>query len=154
MSNVQFTSYSDLNKVRLINYLDQNRKYNVALDPLKLRTYDKDWAADEAKEILLKITNNIGEILFISVRNNIIGFVYYYIEDHKNKVIHLSKLFIEEEFREKGYAKKALWMLEARLKEKGFKYISLNVFSPNETATSLYRKIGFADRFNFMIKEL
>jgi ribosomal protein S18 acetylase RimI-like enzyme len=154
MPNIDLINYSPALESKLLDYLDQNRKYNVELDPLGLREYESDWAEKEKQKVLEIIGGNKGEVLFIELDKNIIGFVYYFMEDEDKKVIHLSKIFIEQNFRGSGYGKEVLNKLELLLKQKGYKYISLNVFSPNTIASALYKRSGYKERFVDMMKEI
>lgn len=67
---------------------------------------------------------------------------------------YLWDIFIDENFRGKGYGKKSMKMMEDFAKKKGATKISLNVFAYNEIARNLYSKTGYKDAAITMTKEL
>ena len=154
MQTISFQEYSSDQRERLIKYIDSNLKFNVDLDPLKVRQYKPDWAENQIAKIEKILSEKQGNVLFIKLDEQIVGFIYYYIEDEDKKVIHLSKLFIEEEYRDKGVGKQAIALFEDWIKAKGYKYATINVFVHNQRALGLYKKLGYADRFIDLIKPL
>lgn len=50
---------------------------------------------------------------------------------------------IYEKYRNQGYGKKAMQLLENDAKEKGINKITLHVFGHNKTAITLYEKLGY-----------
>lgn len=55
----------------------------------------------------------------------------------------VKRVFIKEKYRGKGISKKLMKQLEARAKEKGYKYLILESGEPLVSAMALYRKIGY-----------
>jgi ribosomal protein S18 acetylase RimI-like enzyme len=64
------------------------------------------------------------------------------------------ELFVEEEFRGKGYAKQGMLLLEEKARELGLAKIGLHVFADNETARGLYNRLGYEAKSLNMIKSL
>ncbi|MBI4196962.1 MAG: GNAT family N-acetyltransferase [Deltaproteobacteria bacterium] len=67
---------------------------------------------------------------------------------------YLYEIFIEEPFRNKGYASDALRMMEEELKKIGIKKIGLHLFSDNIKALQLYRQLGYREKVLTLFKEL
>ena len=63
-------------------------------------------------------------------------------------------LFIEEEFRRRGYARQAMLAVEDKARELGLASIGLHVFAHNTSAKPLYDQLGYQVRSYNMIKEL
>ena len=55
----------------------------------------------------------------------------------------VKRVFIKEKYRGKGISKKLMKQLEAKAKEKGYKYLILESGEPLVSAMALYRKIGY-----------
>ena len=154
MSSVKLIPYSSELKTKLTEYLDKNRKYNVELDPLKLRTYESEWAFHETQKIINALESSTGQVYFIALANEIIGFLYYYIDDDVKRTVHVSKIYIDQDYRNRGYGTDVIQQIEMILKDLGYKYISINVFIPNTKAVNLYNKLGYNSRFMDMLKKI
>lgn len=55
----------------------------------------------------------------------------------------VKRVFVKKEYRGQGISIELMKMLEARAREKGFKYFILESGEPLVAAMSLYRKIGY-----------
>jgi GNAT superfamily N-acetyltransferase len=66
----------------------------------------------------------------------------------------LYDIAIEEQKRGHGLGRKAMALLEAEARRRGFTRIELNVFGGNKTARSLYRSLGYRELAVEMGKEL
>lgn len=135
-------------------YYQETRKYNIALDPLRIRKYDKEASDQRVQVTLERFDRNETGIYFIQSNNKIIGLVVLYFENPEAGYVRIEKLFIDKKYRGRGYGKDVLDLVENLVKEKEMKYLGLNVFLPNKVAYSLYKKQGFKERFTDMIKEL
>jgi ribosomal protein S18 acetylase RimI-like enzyme len=84
------------------------------------------------------------------------GFLYYLLKaddeyigytgivPDKNKAeLFLSKLYIKQDKRRRGYAKKAVLFIEHFARQKGLAKITLTVNKNNASAIEAYRKMGF-----------
>lgn len=63
--------------------------------------------------------------------------------DRPTKSGFVFELWVDEQFRGKGYGKQAMLLLEEKAREMGLKSIGLHVFGYNETARGLYDKLGY-----------
>ncbi len=58
---------------------------------------------------------------------------------------YISNLYILEEYRKKGIAKKLIKKAEEWLKDAGTQHISLEIHVDNKPALDLYKKLGYED---------
>ena len=75
-------------------------------------------------------------------------------EGSAQPVAFLYDFIIYEEFRRKGYGRRALAALETKVKEMGLDKISLHVFGHNKAALALYSKLGYEVTNILMSKEI
>lgn len=94
--------------------------------------------------------------------DQIIGMVVISIPDKPQTVLKMHNptkngkielLYADEAYRKQGIGKRLLAYGEARLKEKGCNYVSLEVMPVND-AYMMYKHLGFADRSVSMLKEV
>ncbi|KAA0549539.1 GNAT family N-acetyltransferase [Bacillus sp. BGMRC 2118] len=71
-----------------------------------------------------------------------------------NEIGWINDVYVKKEYRGNGFAKKLLQESLRHFKEKGYEDVSLNVYSHNEVAISLYRSLGFKETNFFMKLEL
>ena len=114
---------------------------NVWNSPLKFGNLEEDF------ELIL---NDTSTILFAIIeKEKMIGFMniqcFYSIWSH-GKVFFLDDLFIEENFRGKGYGEKALKDLQEYAKKIGIKRIQLMAENTNPKAIEFYRKHKFNEQ--------
>ncbi|MEN9516389.1 MAG: hypothetical protein RLZZ159_255 [Actinomycetota bacterium] len=64
-------------------------------------------------------------------------------DKEKSDIGHLFSLYVDPDVAGQGLGKKSLMEAEARLRQKGFKTMSLWVFEKNEVARGLYASFGF-----------
>lgn len=64
--NIKLTPFTQNHTSVLIRYLDENRKFNINTDPLRLRVYKSDWVKLEASAFKKEIVKGNVEIFFIS----------------------------------------------------------------------------------------
>ena len=87
------------------------------------------------------IDNDDKVIYVVEIDNKIVGYLYGYIEDNTaliKKVGHLDALYIEEDYRNKGYARSLINEFKKYAKEKDVHHIEVKVFSKNIKAFNLY----------------
>ncbi|HMV95493.1 MAG TPA: GNAT family N-acetyltransferase [Anaerolineales bacterium] len=63
--------------------------------------------------------------------------------DRPTKSGFVFELWVDEQFRGKGYGKQAMLLLEEKAREMGLKSIGLHVFGYNTVARGLYEKLGY-----------
>ena len=114
---------------------------NVWNSPLKFGNLEEDF------ELIL---NDTSTILFAIIEEEkMIGFMniqcFYSVWSH-GKVFFLDDFFIEENFREKGYGKKALKDLQKYAKKSEIKRIQLMAENTNPRAIEFYKKHKFNEQ--------
>jgi ribosomal protein S18 acetylase RimI-like enzyme len=60
-----------------------------------------------------------------------------------NRKAYILDIIVEENQRGKGYGKKAMLLLEEKVKTLGLKHIGLHVFGHNHRAHEMYEKLGY-----------
>jgi ribosomal protein S18 acetylase RimI-like enzyme len=83
-----------------------------------------------------------------------IGVIWIKFEEGNNPAVYIYDVFVEEQFRGKGYGKATLRAVEAFSKAKGARSIFLHVFAHNPLAMRLYDEAGFKVRSMNMEKRL
>lgn len=83
-------------------------------------------------------------VLMLGVKDSSTGYPHAWIFD----------LFVKEEYRRKGVAKKLLKIAEDIAARSGYRYIGLTVTSENTPAVNLYTKLGYLEERKVMVKEL
>lgn len=90
--------------------------------------------------------NRIGKdyniIYVVEINNKIVGYLYGYLEENDSiikKIGHLDALYIEEDYRNKGYARKLINEFRAYCTKNDVDHIEVKVFSDNIKAYNLYK---------------
>ena len=82
----------------------------------------------------------------INDTNKNIGIIWFSSEsNHGDNEAFLFDIEIKKAYRGKGYGRKAMNILELKIKEMNIFTIGLHVFLHNEIACSLYNKIGYKE---------
>ncbi len=133
--NLQFQNcdIEDENKI----YLKIKNKLEMYEDTDKIE-YDKvlNWKKDN-------IENNINKYTKIVCNGRDVG--YYSIKEENNKV-EIENFFIDEEFQNRGFGKKALNHCIEKIKEKNIPMVYSYLFTKDERQIELYTKCGFTVR--------
>ena len=74
--------------------------------------------------------------------------------DQANKHAFIYDIAIDEERRGKGYGRKAMELVEEKVKELGLTQMALHVFAKNKVARNLYESLGYEVKSLNMIKTL
>lgn len=84
-----------------------------------------------------------------------VGMIWYNIKPFQQvKTSFISDIMVYENFRGKGYATKALGLLEKKLSEQDVANIGLHVFKHNEIAFNLYNKVGYKTVCYAVVKKM
>ena len=84
-----------------------------------------------------------------------IGMIWFAVREHRQaKSAYLYDFFVREGVRRMGHGRRALELLEARLRELGIGRIGLNVFGHNHAARALYERMGYRITGIGMVKVL
>ena len=83
-------------------------------------------------------------IFSIKEADELVGFLWFCERGPKdNRKAYVLDIVIEENKRGKGYGKKAMLLLEEKVKALELKHIGLHVFGHNHRAHDLYKKLGY-----------
>ena len=82
-----------------------------------------------------------------------VGGVWFWI-DVENKQAFLYNITVFTQYRHRGFASDALGLVEEMVREAGCVTLGLNVFSSNDAAIALYRKVGFSAVSSYFNKVL
>lgn len=97
-------------------------------------------------ELLPKGLESPNQHLYTLVDDSLgaIGMLWFAVREGRGtKSAYLYDISIREDLRGKGHGRRALELLEARLRELGIRKVSLNVFGYNERARALYDRMGY-----------
>ncbi len=104
----------------------------------------KDFEVQDYFKNVIKDSNNI--LLGYIIDNQIIGYTYLkYLANDNKKGYLIDGLYILENYRGQGYAKKLLKYALNLLENKSLDFIDINVLGANEKARNLYKLLGFKD---------
>ena len=104
----------------------------------------KDFIVQDYFKNVIKDRNNI--LLGYIIDNQIIGYTYLkYLANDNKKGYLIDGLYILENYRGQGYAKKLLKYALNLLENKSLDFIDINVLGANEKARNLYKLLGFKD---------
>lgn len=147
-----FEGYYKLQK-EFIGYMNSinESKFNIKLIKKDLR-----------KHFLKAIKKRDRNLMIIEEENKSIGFIDAIIIKFKrtgwkykfDTIGHLNDIFIQENYRRKGYFKEALNQLLRMFKQRKIKYCNLMVDVENEDAINSYQKLGFKIGNYKMLKEI
>lgn len=109
-------------------------------------------------EAIIKDEKSPNFLFFVEEEGKVIGFIntaYFTSIWAHGKVLFIDDFFILEEFRGKGYGKKAILELENRMKEEGYKRFQLLAEETNPKAIKFYDREKYSkQKINFFCKYL
>ena len=122
---------------------------------------------DSSKEDKLKtvknIMNNPKSILFKAVCDNkVCGCLFLWVFECEEartwsktlEIGHISEIFVYEEYRRQGVAKKMIEKVEEYLKDRGVLSLDLEVYHFNKDAQAFYSSQGFGEVKTYLHKDL
>ena len=145
-----------------LNDIEQIVPLLIKLDNYHVMMYPNVFDASKIKEDIRKsfllhhINTSNNLILLAECENTIVGVLHCYIQETKNHPIKvdnivaiLSDLFVDENYRNKGFANQLIQTALTTIKNDWLiNDVLLNVFNGNESAIKLYEKIGFQQQFS------
>lgn len=119
----------------------------------------KNTTQEEADAIVRKSIPNGFEtpghyFFYVYDKNVRVGKIWVEIRKRGEMEAYLWDIYIDVEYRGKGYGKESMKVMENFARDKGAVKISLNVFGYNKIARSLYDKVGYIDAAITMTKVL
>ena len=135
---------------------DLGRIVSFKKESVKLNFPDSPFNEEMFRNILLKgIKANPESVKVAEVDGEVAGYIWFKLVESAVGVFgRLEHLFVDKRFRNSGIGKELMLAAEEYLRDKGLKKVKLSVTSTNETAISLYKKIGYAVKRHVMEKDL
>lgn len=110
---------------------------------------------EDQKELFKEVLNGqFGFVLAAEKDNEILGIAIILDEEKDKTNAHLEALIIKEEYRKLHIGRTLMEEAKKKVKEDGYKYMSLKVLSNNTKALGLYEKNGFNEYMRSMICKL
>ena len=123
--------------------------YNHRKDLFKKREID------ELKEYVFEQIENEGlKIIGYFEEERLVGYLAYQIKQKVTKFLWIDEFVITESERGKGYGSLLMEQIKKIAKKEQVKRIELNVFSFNENAIKLYKKLGYKEQRIILEKEV
>ncbi len=148
MSQEEFSKYSE---PQLESYArDIARNFKRPIDQVRIE------AKEQVNRILKDGLSTQGHFLFNAIEKKTgktIGHIWYDVEKDKKRAF-LYDILIHKLYRGKGYGKKTLELLEAKVRDMGIKQLGLHVFGDNQVAIGLYKRQDYYTTSFNMQKDL
>jgi len=145
------TQFSDFMEVILVPYVAER----AAADHVSTEVAEH-YARDQHARLLPDghLTVNHRFLRMVSTNSDqAVGGVWFWV-DVKNKQAFLYNITVFPKYRRSGFASDALALVEQMVRAAGCATLGLNVFSSNEGAIALYRKLGFSAVSSYLNKAL
>jgi len=114
------------------------------------------WAEEETKKILSKGIETPDHLFYVIEDHSYgsVGYIWCGQDSDRKTRAFLFTILIFTEHRDQGHGHQALKLLEQDLKGKGYESIGLHVYTFNERAVQLYRRLGYRETDLVMSKEV
>lgn len=122
--------------------------YNHRKDLFKKKT------KEELKEYVFEQIENGLKIIGYFDDNELVGYLGYEIKEKATKFIWIDEFVITESERGKGYGTLLMEELNNIQEKENIQRIELNVFSFNENAIKLYKKLGYKEQRIILEKDV
>jgi ribosomal protein S18 acetylase RimI-like enzyme len=113
--------------------------------------YDENYKIREDLKSFEQDLNNENNIILTCKKDNdVVAFLYGYINQTKNELLpvaHLAFIYVEEEFRCKKIASNLINEFLNELKNRKIEFVEVNAFFNNGPAIRLYEKYGFCANY-------
>jgi len=131
------------------NYASELTKSGSSLESDSLKVSQKTFST-----LLPDGLESKGQFLFhiLNETDAVIGMIWFGLRPNNEGFIY--DFLIHENFREQGFGKKAMELIELEAKNHDVKKLSLHVFGHNIAAISLYKKLGYEIYSMNMSKEI
>ena len=149
MTEAEFATYL-ASAVR--DYADAHVRAGDALPEEALARAQKDY-----DELLPDGLRSKDDFLFSLTHDALgaIGMIWFELRERRGaKSAYLYDFVVREDLRGQGYGRRALELVEAKLRELGVGRVGLNVFGYNHAARALYEKMGYQITGMGMMKRL
>lgn len=135
-------------------------KNGFAQDKVRANGYTQKEAAEIAEEAFKRLLpdgfkSKDNYLYAMKNEQTTVGYIWFCVRGAAdNRKAFVCDIIVEEEFRGKGFGRKAMVQAEQEAKKLGLKEIGLHVFGFNETAIGLYKSLGYQTTDLVMAKPL
>ena len=129
---------------------DIARNFKRPIDEVRIE------AKEQVNRVLKEGLSTQGHFLFNVIERKTgetVGHIWYNVERDKRHAF-LYDILIHKLYRGKGYGRKTLQLLEAKLRDMGITQLGLHVFADNQGAINLYKKQDYYTASFNMQKDL
>lgn len=150
--------------LKKMHYSDYNNYIEIAIpDYANDKIESGAWKEEEAFNLseqtfftsLPNKQDTINEYLYcICLEKQVIGYTWFHFNSKDNSTAFIYDFLILEDYQNKGYGSKAMFLIQNNAKKVGAKKIALHVFAHNERAVHVYKNNGFHFTDFSMAKEL
>lgn len=138
MSTKEFVKYRDM---AISEYAENIVKAGRVAGDLAYEQSSREFDALAPKEGICTKDNCL---YIVEANNKRIGIFWYLTKNIMEDVVaFIADIRVDNTIRNQGYGRKILQIFEAEAKEKGYKYLGLNVFKDNPGAIHLYESEGY-----------
>ena len=147
----------------LENCLTSLQEYLVSLDAWKRLRCESGFGAYYADKTLGKVKRNQGRIYFAQIGQQIVGCVVGTIQTIQDaatleyvpcRIGVVEELVVLKEYRGTGIGQLLLQKMEFYFASQSCDLVSIEVFTPNESASAFYLRQGYQDRDRIVQKRL
>lgn len=147
----RFYQISNLNAEKSTVIFQAENKHAFVIARMAVKMWNNHTTEDLANEFKNIITSEEGVIFILSIDGHPAGFAqcqlrHDYVEGTDSSPVgYLEGIFVEQEYRNKGYARKLLERCEKWAKNKGYTEFASDCELHNETSLAFHLKVGFSE---------
>ena len=86
------------------------------------------------------------KIIVVEDDNKVVGYIEFQIKDKKTKSLWIDELFVDSNYRFKGYGRKLMEYAYLFAKNNGCSRVELNCWKFNDGANDFYNKLGYLEQ--------
>jgi ribosomal protein S18 acetylase RimI-like enzyme len=160
---INIREYTENDYSSVIGCIDSLQESKIAIDEQGFAIKPAGYGKFMADKLLTAIATTGGKVLLLVDGDVVIGCGACVVKPDMDsnrmefRELHfgeIKRLYVGDEYRNKGYGKMLMSALERELKKLSCDHVSLNVLDTNIDAIFLYSKMGYNKRTIEMIKEL
>lgn len=161
--NITIRQYTDTDKLTILAMFDDFQGYLISIDPLNRLRKLPGHAEVALRETLEEVEKSRGTFLLAVDSDIAVGFVAAVTFEPSPEALlsnipslrgRITELYVDASYRGQGIGTVLMREAEQYLQKLGCDVIRIEVFSPNENAHNLYKKLGYRDYDIDMIKKL
>lgn len=155
--------FEERDRPQLATMFDDFQDHLVALDRRGLLRRESDYGARYLALALEEVVEGEGAFVVLTEGERIVGFVAGIVEKQSERDLldqlpsrkgRVTELYLEADYRQRGFGKKLLTRMEQLLQEKGCDTVWIEVLADNPVAHEFYQRQGYQNRFVDLVKKL